>query len=96
MVPETVAPEPASVILAVMVAVAPTVALAGTMTNPVASIPATVSSDDDQVTVAVTSCVDPSAYVPVACNCTPLLTITEGLAGVTAMDTGSSLFTVPT
>ena len=50
--------------------------------------------DEDQVTEAVSGCVDPSEYVPVAANdcIVPLAIVAE--PGVTAMLTSAALLTV--
>jgi hypothetical protein len=49
-------------------------------------IVATVAVPEVQVTVAVTSCDEPSEYVPVAASCAVTAAGIAGLAGVTAID----------
>src|SRR5690349_9606389 len=55
--------------------------------NPAGLMVAMPVDDDVQVTELVRFCVLLSLKVPVAVNCTVLVAITDGFAGVTAMDT---------
>jgi hypothetical protein len=55
---------------------------------------AVLTSEDDQVTWSVMSCVVPSAYVPVAVNCWVVPLAMEGSGGVTAMDWSVAAVTV--
>ena len=57
------------------------------VTNPPGVIVATVVSDELQVAVFVRSFVLLSLYVPWAANCCWLATVTEDVAGVTAIET---------
>jgi hypothetical protein len=53
---------------------------------PVALTLATLGADEFHVTIAVRFCVEPSAYVPVAVNCSVPPEGIDGFAGVTAME----------
>jgi hypothetical protein len=55
--------------------------------KPAAVIVAFTVRLEDQLTCEVRSCVGPLAYVPVAVNCCVAAGASEGVAGVTAMDT---------
>jgi hypothetical protein len=54
--------------------------------KPPAAIVATLPSEDDQTTDAVTFCVLPSLYFPVAVNCCDAPLEIVGFAGVTEID----------
>ena len=73
-------------------AIAPTLALtvvvplATVVARPVLSIEATELSDEAHATRSVRSCALPSVKVPVAMNCCVVSTVTDGAAGVTAIE----------
>jgi hypothetical protein len=56
------------------------------VTAPLAETIATLSMDDNHVTVDVRTCVLPSVYVPVAVNCWIVPSASDESAGVTAID----------
>src|ERR1700676_3175103 len=62
--------------------------------KPAALIVATVTAEELHVAVLVRFCVVPSLNVPVAVNCCVPPFVTEGFAGVTAMDTSVAAVTV--
>lgn len=62
--------------------------------SPVLDTVAVDASDELHATAPVMFWVEPSLYVPVACNCKVVPTAIEALAGVTAMDTRAGGFTV--
>ena len=62
--------------------------------TPLGEMVVTVVFDVDHFTELVRFCVLPSVKVPVAVNCSVSPRATEGLAGVTAMDTKAAAETV--
>lgn len=62
--------------------------------DPALAMEATEASEEDQLTVLVSTCVLPSVKVPVATNCCVSPRGSEGLAGVTAMETRVAAVTV--
>src|SRR6202163_3847378 len=62
--------------------------------KPAALIVATVTAEELHVAVLVRFCVVPSLNVPVAVNCCVPPFVTEGFAGVTAIDTSVAAVTV--
>ncbi|HZW93196.1 MAG TPA: hypothetical protein VFF64_09615, partial [Candidatus Eremiobacteraceae bacterium] len=77
--------------LAVMVALPGATAVA----SPALLIVATAAFDEVQVAVLVRFCVVPLLYVPVAVNCCVYPAATEGVAGVTAIETRIGAVPVP-
>jgi hypothetical protein len=63
------------------------VPVATPLATPALLTVATAGLDDDHVAVLVRSCVLLSLKVPVAVNCCELPTLTDGLAGVTSIET---------
>ena len=76
--------EPLTVPLVAVIEVAP---IQRDVASPVALTLATVALEDDQLLVAVRSCVLPSVKVPVAVSCCVAPRTTDGLAGLIASDT---------
>jgi hypothetical protein len=78
------------------VAVMVEVPTAAPLAKPAALIVAVAVVPDDQVTVEVKFCVEPSLNVPVAVNCCVAPLVIEGFAGVTAIDCSVAAVTVST
>jgi len=76
------------------VAVICVVPAARVMANPEALIEAIALVADPQLTWLVRFCVLPSVNVPVAVNCWELPSATDGVGGVTAIDTNAAVVTV--
>ena len=76
------------------VAVIEDVPVASVEASPDALIVATVGVAEAQVTELVRFCVEVSVYVPVAVNCSATPLATDGLPGVTAMETRVGAVTV--
>jgi hypothetical protein len=64
------------------------------LASPAVLIVATAAAEELHVAVLVRFCVLPSAYVPVAVNCSVLPLTIDGFAGVTAIDTSVGGVTV--
>jgi hypothetical protein len=78
-----------------VIVVVPTASAVAMPCDPAAfEIDATDVLDDDQVTVAVMSCVEPSLNVPVARNACVLPFETLGFGGLTSMPVSTALVTV--
>ncbi len=76
------------------VAVMVEVPAATEVANPAALMVAALVAEEVQVTELVILAVVPLAYVPVAVNCCVFPAGTDGLTGVTAMETGAGVVTV--
>src|SRR5580704_14229335 len=64
------------------------------LARPVVLIVAVVVVPEDQVTLDVRFCVEPSLNVPVAVNCCVAPLVIDGFAGVTAIDCSVAAVTV--
>src|SRR5271163_4536148 len=64
------------------------------LARPAALIVAVAVVPDDQVTLDVRFCVEPSLNIPMAVNCCVAPLVIEGFAGVTAIDCNVAAVTV--
>src|SRR5262249_19848727 len=77
-----------------VIVVEPTATLVASPSLPPALVTvAAAASDDDQVTLAVRSCVVVSVYTPVAVSCCVVPSAIDGLVGVTPMETSVAAVT---